>query len=179
MSPVSTVLLSLPDALRTELKEPWGPVFEEAESLISAAGSPLVAVGDVVTYHLEAAGRRPDVSLVDGMTERSAVAEAISAATGRPDVTVANPKATLTEELLSALVEAIRGDDPVRILVEGEEDLAALPAIVAAPDGASVVYGQPGEGMVLVAVTPESRACAEAFLRRMDGDAARALSMLN
>ena len=176
---MATVLLTLPDSLRAELKEPWGPVYEDAEALLADAGSPLVTVGDVVTYHVEQVGRQPDVSLVDGMTERSAVDERILAASGDPDRTVENPPATLTDELLSALREAIEGDDPVRIHVDGEEDLATLPAIVAAPDGASVVYGQPGEGMVLVAVTPETREQAAAFLGKMEGDVDAALSLLS
>ena len=176
------VLLSLPDDLRSELKEPWGPIFEEAEPLLAEAGEPLIAVGDVVTYHLESAGRRPDVSLVDEMTERSAVEAHILEAAGEPDVTVENPAATLTDDLLAALAEGIDAatDDgtATRIHVEGEEDLAALPAIVAAPDGASVVYGQPGEGMVLVTVTPAARDDAAAFLRAMDGDVEAALALL-
>ena len=177
---MSTVLLSLPDSLRAELKEPWGPVFEDAEALLAEAGEPLVAVGDVVTYPLEAAGRPPDVSLVDEKTERSPVADHVAEALEErsADVTVENPAATLTEALLVALRDAVDAVQPTRIHVDGEEDLAALPAIVVAPDGASVVYGQPGEGMVQVSVTPEARERAEAFLRGMDGDVERALSIL-
>jgi len=178
-----TVLLTLPDDLRGELKDPWGPVFTDAEALLAEAGDPLIAVGDVVTYHLEAAGRRPDVSLVDEMTERSAVDDDVRRALGEADVTVESPAAALTDDLLSALVAAIEavGADgaPTRIHVEGEEDLATLPAIVAASDGASVVYGQPGEGMVLVSVTAETREAAEGFLRKMDGDVEAALGLLD
>ncbi|HKJ58699.1 MAG TPA: GTP-dependent dephospho-CoA kinase family protein [Halobacteriales archaeon] len=175
---MATVLLTLPDDLRGDLKEPWGPVFTDADALLAEAGGPLIAVGDVVTYHLEAAGREPDVSLVDEMTERSAVDEDVREALGEADVAVESPAAALTDDLLEALVEAIDSDGAVRIHVDGEEDLATLPAIVAAPDGASVVYGQPGEGMVLVSVTPETREAAESFLRRMDGDAEAALGLL-
>ena len=179
---MATVLLPLPDDLRGELKEPWGPVFTDADALLAEAGEPLVAVGDVVTYHLEAAGRTPDVSMVDEMTERSAVDEDVREALGEADVAVESPAAALTGDLLEALVHAIEAADegggPTRIHVDGEEDLATLPAIVAAPDGASVVYGQPGEGMVLVPVTPETREAAESFLRRMDGDVEAALSYL-
>ncbi|OYR53195.1 hypothetical protein DJ71_27805, partial [Halorubrum sp. E3] len=48
--------------------------------------------------------------------------------------------------------------------------LATLPSIRAAPDGASVVYGQPGEGMVRVAVTPETRENARELFEALDGD---------
>ncbi len=58
------------------------------------------------------------------------------------------------------------------MLVDGEEDLA-LPAIVAAPEGASVVYGQPDEGMVHVRVTAEAKAEMRTLLDRFDGDTER------
>jgi uncharacterized protein (UPF0218 family) len=83
---------------------------------------------------------------------------------------VENPAASLSGALLEALGEALSAPEPVIIEVTGEEDLAALPAILAAPDGSSVVYGQPGEGMVRVAVTPESRAEARALFDALDGD---------
>jgi len=171
-------VLSLPERLRSELKEPLGPVETDAESLLPAVDGPLVAVGDIVTYHLERAGRTPDVSLFDARTKREPVADAIGAALAEGDVRVENPAGTLTAELLSALREAIDADDSVRIRVDGEEDLAALPAILAAPDGASVVYGQPAEGMVHVRVTPETRERARDLLARMDGDTEGAFEIL-
>lgn len=176
-------MLTLPDSLRDAFKDPLGPVTTDAETLLAAAegtrrtfdapDAPLVAVGDVVTYHLREAGRIPDVALVDGRTEREAVRSEIDEALAAADerrTFVENPAATLSESLLDALHEALAADEPTIIDVDGEEDLAALPAILAAPDGATVVYGQPGEGMVHVAVTPESRAEARELFDAMDGD---------
>jgi uncharacterized protein (UPF0218 family) len=171
-------VLSLPERLRSELKEPLGPVVADAESLLAAVESPLVTVGDIVTYHLEEAGRPPDVALFDARTKREPVDDAVGAALAEADVRVENPAGTLTADLLVALRDAIDATDPVRIRVDGEEDLAALPAIIAAPEGASVVYGQPGEGMVHVRVTPEARDRSRDLLARMDGDTERALDVL-
>ncbi len=160
----------LPDELRSELKEPLGRVFPDAADLLADAGSPIVAVGDVVTYHLAQAGRPPDVAVVDGLTEREAVADEVWA--GLPDldrrVEVANEAATLSADLVRALVNGIRDAERVLVVVDGEEDLAALPAIAAAPDGATVVYGQPGEGMVRVAVDDAVRADVRDLLERME-----------
>ena len=64
----------------------------------------------------------------------------------------------------------VDADEPRVLLVDGEEDLATLPAVLAAPDGASVVYGQPGEGMVLVTVTDAVRERFDALVDRLDGD---------
>ena len=173
-------MLTLPDDLRGAFKEPMGPVHTDAERLLSAAGDPVVAVGDVVTYHLRVAGRDPDVAVIDGKTEREAVGAEIAAVLdgGNRRIEVDNEPATLSRAMLSALGEALADPDPVVIHVTGEEDLATVPAIVAAPEDASVVYGQPGEGMVLVEVTAEARAEARDLLGRLDGDAAAALSAL-
>jgi hypothetical protein len=172
-------VLELPDDLRSAFKEPLGPVFTDPEALLAAdgAGSPLIAVGDVVTAHLLGTGRRPDVAVIDGQTERRAVDDDVARVLPEPDVEVANPPATLTRDLLAALVAAL-GDGPTVIGVDGEEDLATLPAIVAAPLGGAVVYGQPGEGMVLVPVTDTSRATARDLLSRMTGDVDAALATL-
>ncbi|MFC4451009.1 GTP-dependent dephospho-CoA kinase family protein [Halorussus aquaticus] len=163
--------------MRGELKEPMGPIFTDAERLLAAAGDgPLVAVGDVVTYHLERAGVAPDVAVVDGLTEREAVDDDVAAGVARlgesaREVHVENPAATVTREMVEALREAIADPDPTVVVVEGEEDLVTLPAIVAAPLGASVVYGQPSEGMVLADVTADAKERMRDLLSRMDGDA--------
>ncbi|MFC7227873.1 GTP-dependent dephospho-CoA kinase family protein [Salinirubellus salinus] len=175
---MADVVLSLPHEMRGELKDPMGAIYTDAADLIAEAGDPIVAVGDVVTYHLLEADRRPDVALVDGKTKREAVAEAVWDAIEGFDhrVEVANPQATLSADLLTELRAAIdrAADGETTVLVvEGEEDLAALPVLVAAPDGASLVYGQPDEGMVLATVTPEVREGALDLLERMDGDPAR------
>jgi uncharacterized protein (UPF0218 family) len=174
-------VLELPDDLRGAFKDPLGPVFTDPESLLAAAdaGIPLVAVGDVVTAHLLDADYRPHVAIIDGRTERERVDESISQRLPAPDVTVSNPPAMLSHALLDALVTALARDDPTVIEVEGEEDLAALPAILAAPVGGSVVYGQPGEGMVLVPVTDETQSLARDLLTRMAGDVGAALDLLD
>jgi len=172
-------LLVLPDALRHELKEPMGPIETDTDRLLEAVDGPLIAVGDVVTYHLLQADRRPDVALVDGRTKRSEVDEEIrEAVTEGASIEVRNPPAELGVPVVRALRRALSTDDPTTILVDGEEDLVALPAIVAAPEGASVVYGQPDEGMVHVKVTDDHRAEMRELLERFDGDTERFWDLL-
>jgi GTP-dependent dephospho-CoA kinase len=172
-------LLVLPDELRHELKEPMGPIETDAEVLLEDVSDPLIAVGDVVTYHFLQAGRQPDVALVDERTKRRTVdAEIRDTVTDRVDVEATNPPAELTADAIETLVAAVERDEPTTILIDGEEDLIVLPAIVAAPDGASVVYGQPDEGMVHVVVDDESRAEARALLERFEGDQKRFWGLL-
>ena len=173
-------LLILPDELRSALKEPFGPIETDAETLLERADPPIVAVGDVVTYHLLQADYQPDVAVVDGRTKRQAVdAEIREAVTTGATLEVDNPPATITEALVRALCTALEADEPTTILVDGEEDLAALPAIVAAPEGATVVYGQPDEGMVLVRVEAPVRTDVRDLLERLEGDCERLWTLLS
>jgi hypothetical protein len=174
-------MLTLPKSLRSEFKEPFGPVYTDTEALLGDAGEGiLVAVGDVVTAHLLRAGRTPDVSIVDGRTKRETVSEETAAALEAlpPGIDVENPAGELSESMLRTLVAALDADGPQVLDVDGEEDLATLPVVVAAPADTSVVYGQPDEGMVLVRVTAESRATMRTLLRRFEGDTDAALAML-
>lgn len=170
------VVLRLPEDLRDAFKDPLGPIETDAERLAGDVSGPLIAIGDVVTYHFERIGHTPDVAVVDGLTEResvaSEVADVLDASEARR-IAATNPAAALSASMLRALVEAVDADDPVAIDVDGEEDLVALPAIVLAPEGASVVYGQPGEGMVLVGVYPGVRERARDWLERMATDEPR------
>jgi uncharacterized protein (UPF0218 family) len=118
------------------------------------------------------------VAVIDGRTERERVDEAVAAGLPDPGVEVTNPPGTLSRDLLDALAAALDSEGPTVVGVDGEEDLATLPAVVATPLGGSVVYGQPGEGMVLVPVTEATRETARDLLGRMTGDTDAALSLL-
>jgi len=172
-------VLDLPDELRAELKDPVGPLYTDAGVLLADAGRPLVAVGDVVTRHL-LGETTPDVALVDGRTKRTELPSDERVDTDAFDsvVHVENPATTLSAALLAALADALAADARTLLVVEGEEDLAAVPAIAAAPDGTSVVYGQPDEGMVHVRVDKGTRAAMRDFLARMEGDHAGAYEAL-
>lgn len=181
-APSADVVVTLQQSLRGELKEPFGPLYTDAETLLTDVTGPLLAVGDIVTYHLVRTGQVPDVALVDGHTKRSAVEdhvqEAIDSGVFDREVRVSNPPATLSADLLTALRDALDADGSTIVVVDGEEDLAALPAIVAAPTGASVVYGQPDEGMVLVACDAETVDEVRDLLARMDGNTDRLWELL-
>jgi len=154
---VTEAVATLPEEARDAFKDPIGPVYTDAERLLADAGSPIVAVGDVVTYHLVAAGHTPTVAVIDGRTERETVTDEVRDGLPSADVSVASEPATVSRDLLEALVAAIDGDGETVVEVDGEEDLAVVPAVLAAPAGASVVYGQPGEGMVLATVDADLR----------------------
>ena len=149
-----------------------GAIYTDPAALLADAGEPLVAVGDMVTYHLLEAGRVPDLALVDEQTKRSAVDDAVADAITGFDRTIGvdNPAGTLTRELLDAMRAGLDSDATTLVDVDGEEDLAALPAVLVVSTDASVVYGQPDEGMVLVTPDAVVRERVRLLLEQMDGD---------
>jgi len=177
---VSSLRLDLPSSLRHELKEPLGPIYTDTEELLADATEPVVAVGDIVTYHLLTGGYTPAVALVDERTKRAEVDPEVREAVGGFDHrrTVDNPPATITSALLDALVDGLAESGTTLIVVDGEEDLATLPATLAVPADASVVYGQPDEGMVLVTADDTARERCRDLVDRMDGPADEALALL-
>jgi uncharacterized protein (UPF0218 family) len=169
------ILAKLPGDLRSELKEPLGEIYTDTDAMLAEAGDTVVAVGDIVTYHLLEADRRPDVAIVDEKTQRERVERAVlDAIDGFDDrIEVVNPPAVVTEELLAAIAGAVDESGTVVVAVDGEEDLAVLPAVLAAPEDAAVVYGQPDEGMVLTVADAETRERCRDLLGRMEGDLER------
>ena len=52
--------------------------------------------------------------------------------------------------------------------MDGEEDLAVLPAVILAPQGAIVIYGMPNTGLVIITVNDEHRRNALAIVEKME-----------
>ena len=73
----------------------------------------------------------------------------------------------MNPELIELIKDSLAGAERIKIVVNGEEDLATLPAILYAPLGSAVVYGQPNEGSVLVEVTLEKKEQIKDLMKRM------------
>ena len=165
------MMYRLPVSLREVLAKPFGPVHTTGETLRKVHGRMVISVGDVVTQMFLAAEVLPKVMLVDGVTQRGTrVANALDRLPthGVRQVKVENPPATITHALLSAMDTGFKGKGSTLIHVIGEEDLAALPAMIMAPEGAAVCYGQPAQGVVVVIVTSVVRQRAKELLQQME-----------
>lgn len=130
----------------------------------------VAAIGDMTAFYLLEASIVPDLLVVDNKTKRMPVTDHVIEMLDHESyktVMVKNPAATITKDLIDQIRESLQGTNHVKIVVEGEEDLATLPAILYAPQGSVVVYGQPNEGSVLVDVTLERKLHIEEFMKRM------------
>ena len=161
----------LPEDLRPKLAAPLGVVYsgEEAkgaefEKLVRTAPM-TVTVGDRVTDTLGAMGRTPDIQVVDGV-ERRTVREVPRVPYARL-VRVRNPAGSITASAIAGMKEAFLGSKPVRVQVDGEEDLMAMLAIAMAPVSAMVFYGQPGVGVVAVRANSDAKSRNRALLAKM------------
>nr|WP_088855671.1 GTP-dependent dephospho-CoA kinase [Thermococcus siculi] len=156
--------------IRGEIPEPYYRVRDELER-----AKHVVTVGDVVTENVLKIGIQPSVAIYDHKTKRKDYDPDIE--TDAVVMTVQNPAGTITKALLNAIRKgfglAERGRR-VYIKVNGEEDLAAIPAVLYAPYGSLVLYGQPDEGVVLIKVTPECKLKCGKLMSKMevvhDGD---------
>ena len=157
-------MLILPEEHRKIFKDPFGTLHREIKDILTVLSrSPVYTVGDVVTHNLQKAGITPVVAVVDGYTMRSPCKK-VPTASGEC-IRVKNPAGSLTDELVAAINHAV-AHPPATIIVDGEEDLAVIPMVIAAPIGSIVLYGQPHEGVVLRTVTPDAQATAREFLER-------------
>ena len=165
------MMYKLPDSLRPALTAPFGPIHDSGEAVRKVKGRIVVAVGDVVTQTFLDGAVLPKLMVIDGVTQRGAKVEGALEnlpKIGVKRVTVNNPPATITQQLIAAIDAGLKGKGSTVIDVKGEEDLAALPAMIVAPDGAAVCYGQPDRGVVIVIITPEVRRRATEILQKMD-----------
>ncbi|WP_332448520.1 GTP-dependent dephospho-CoA kinase family protein [Methanoculleus sp.] len=155
-------MLRLPEAHRDLFKKPFGTLYGNIDELLARLeGRAVYAVGDVVTHNLLAAGVVPDIAIIDGYTMRLPCNRSPLLQARR--LTAKNPPGTITDDLVDAIDAAVR-DPPAVIFVDGEEDLAVIPIVLAAPIGAAVLYGQPREGVVLRIVDAPAKQAAASML---------------
>ncbi len=126
-----------------------------------------ITVGDTVSETFYRNGVIPALSIFDGRTRRADTTAFFSLVEGKEMAKVCNPPGMLTEALFTAIDIKITNLGGL-ILVDGEEDLAVLPCIALAPEGYTVVYGDPGNGMVKVAVNDASRRRAQELMNEME-----------
>jgi len=150
--------------LREKLKAPLGLLiqgsFDETmktlrELIEKEKPSKIISVGDAVSDSLTRHGFSPQVLIVDNRVMRKVIQPI--ALDADQTLHVKNPPGTLTEEAWTVIKDALKGKRRTKVLVDGEEDLLTLVAVLCAPENSLVVYGQPREGIVVVKVTEKTR----------------------
>lgn len=168
------VTYTLTPRLRVFLKEPFGTLIEgtpeqtisKLKELIDSEKPPrVITVGDVVTKNLHLYGIDPQLSVIDYKSLRDQAMP--KQAPVERTVCVENPQGTLTKQAIDAIKEALESSVHTHVVVEGEEDLLTLVAILYSPENSFVVYGQPYVGIVVAKATMEQKARVKEFLKEM------------
>lgn len=152
------------------LKKPFGTLVPDAQvtkeriSTIVKGAKKIIAVGDATTERLLGFGIIPDLAIVDGK-ERRLVRD--YPRHDAKEMHCTNPAGTVSQAAVDLLKEALLEKKPALIVVEGEEDMLALPIFVMASEGSVVLYGQPLEGMVAVKITVAKRRQAKDLMDRI------------
>ncbi len=163
--------MHLPDNLRDKLKKPLGVLLKDSdvtkESVLKniPTGSFVISVGDATTEKLIKYGIVPSLQIVDGVEKR--VKRDLPSGNVKTTLSCNNPPAEITTESVKTIKKAFQSTKPVRIAVNGEEDLLVLPVVVYAPENSVVLYGQPNEGLVIVPINAETRNKAQSVMDSM------------
>lgn len=169
------VLYILPPELRVKLKKPIGTLIQGSFSetmkklayiIQKEKPAAIISVGDTVSKNLMESNVFPQLSIVDNRVMRRRIHPIPTKA--EKVLYTKNPQGTITEEAITAIQEALKSNQHVIIVVDGEEDLLTLIAVLYAPYNSFVVYGQPREGIVVVKVTPEKKAEVSEVLKIME-----------
>jgi uncharacterized protein (UPF0218 family) len=158
----------LPDELIPEVRQPLGELLEGEDPSIDFSGPQrLVTVGDQCTVNILRQGFIPDIAIVDYKVKRQRMERSHDLDKFRLVLYLKNPAGTIAREAWPVLRNAFRSNESIRIDVEGEEDLLALPSIALAPDDTTVTYGLPHRGLVVVTANHEVKLKVLDIMRRM------------
>lgn len=177
--------LILPENMRVQLRRPLGKVIGGSVNRLSSTANKLlqyvnllkqtptmlISVGDIVTMSLIDSGFIPDVKIIDFKSRRKEIKVKIKS-NHNTLIKFINEPGTINlntaKEIKNTIVKFIKTGEKQLIVVEGEEDLLALPAILSAPLGAIVIYGQFDLGVVIVEVAEEKKKEVKKILRKFN-----------
>jgi cytidyltransferase-like protein len=163
----------LPKSLIPTLRIPLGRSFrsvsecvEEIQSKNRPTGTYYpsvmwITVGDVTTYEFKKLGFSPTLSIIDKKTQRKALKDTYIQKIIEKDCQNApNQKGTISQEAIIKLKELLyleHNGATKQLIIDGEEDLLVLPAVLLSPLQTRILYGMRGKGIVCVEVTEKAK----------------------
>ena len=162
----------LPENLRNELKIPLGKLIlnssSEKENYIRSVYSEriVITVGDATSELLLQMGLTPLLHIVDGQEKRQKRSPPLANSI-TTELTCKNSPGKIEDENFDLIKNIFSKKPPIRLIVEGEEDLLVLPVCLFAPENSVVMYGQPNEGLVIAEITDELRDKVQKIVNQM------------
>ena len=162
------------EVLRQSLKQPLGELVAGTEAecnrvlaeVVAEEKPPmLILVGDAVSRNAVDSRIEPDILIIDHLEKRGKARPFIFH--NRKIIQTKNRAGAIEIEAWHAIDQAIK-EGGALIEVDGEEDLLTIPAVLSAPNGSLVVYGQPAVGIVIVRVSENEKSQAKKILDLME-----------
>ncbi len=175
--------LTMPDNMRDELSKPLGVVLRNdamiARSIMMHKDDVIMSVGDMTTKTLVDAGITPRLSIVDNKVNRKRFTGLDAWLAKRVkfrEKYVSGPGFISAEVVKKIRNWANQPDTQLVLVIDGEEDLLALPVLATSPIGSVLYYGQPKasswacgpivEGIVEVVVNAQNKELANTLLAK-------------
>lgn len=115
----------------------------------------VISVGDIVSERMIEYGLSLNVLIIDNKTMRKPI-QPIKVSSDHT-LYVKNPPGSITEESWIIIQKALEQEGLTKIIIDGEEDLLTVVAVLSAPTNSFVIYGQPSVGIVVIKVNNENR----------------------
>lgn len=162
-------VLSLPGTLRPTLQKPIGTLVPNTTEVLNLIeGKIVISVGDIISEELRQKKFHPAISIIDFRTRRH---ELLHESFGKETHTVNRP-GKIHKEAVDAFISVrnayFSSQESQTLIVDGEEDLLALPAMLLAPMGSVVLYGLFDQGVVVNVVTEELKVRIKGIIEKFD-----------
>lgn len=146
----------LPEELRKEFKIAYGQIYSSIQTVKKQLeGKTLICIGDRISYNAISQGLKPKMIIFDKKEQRKDtdikirnVLETFSGKTFK----VKNPASHITKELWDAIKNGFQTIQNIKIMVDGEEDLAFVPVVLESEVNDIVLYGFFDKGFVITIV---------------------------
>ncbi len=162
--------LVMPQSMRVLLGKPLGDVLVGSDidaSIHRNSDAKIITVGDIATKTMLDAGITPTLAVIDGKVGRRPFHETLKTLQlqkvkpFRFNVVKSGP-GFISKDAMLVVQKTLEGMGNQKgnlkvIIIDGEEDLLALPSILYAPIDSVVYYGQPQQGLVEIVVTREKK----------------------
>ena len=161
--------LILPKTLRSTLTKPIGTIIPDKKPIsVPESSTTIISVGDTTTETLLSQGIIPALAIIDFQARR----ERFDWKKDRWEMLTKNREIAYFESgpgfIQKKVMKTIkRWSDDLNsslYIIDGEEDLLVLPAILYAPIDSLVFYGQPEQGIIEVVVTKEKKKLVQKLL---------------
>lgn len=147
--------ITISESTLMTLKKPQGQLLENEHTINPnrlATATKVVTVGDIVTQSFFRSNLRVDHSIIDFRNKLDHYPWEPKNIPKSQTLSLTNPKRKILNSAASALFKSIDSNKRL-FVVDGEEDLLAIPMVMCLPLQSLLYYGQPGKGIVELEIT--------------------------